>query len=85
MFRAGPLSEASGDPVVHKIPLANQFQVPVVIYDVKLPAKAQDYFTVSKGRGRGRGGVEHFMEPGRSETLMKGAELDIDGRGGIEH
>lgn len=48
VFRASPTSESPGEPVVHRIPLANQFQVPVVIYDVKLPSKAQDYFTVSE-------------------------------------
>ena len=44
LFRAG---HPPTEPVVHRIPLANQFEVPVVIYDVKLPSKAQEYFSVS--------------------------------------
>ena len=33
-------------PVTHQIPLANRFKVPVVLYDVKLPSKAQEFFNV---------------------------------------
>ena len=43
-FRVG---QPPFSPVTREIPLSNQFSVPVVLYDVKLPSKAQEYFNVS--------------------------------------
>ena len=44
VFRVG---QPPFTPVTREVPLSNQFNVPVVLYDVKLPSKALDYFTVS--------------------------------------
>ena len=44
LFRVG---QPPFSPVTREIPLSNQFGVPVVLYDVKLPSKAQEYFNVS--------------------------------------
>ena len=44
LFRVG---QPPFSPVVREIPLSNQFDVSVVLYDVKLPSKAQEYFSVS--------------------------------------
>ena len=44
LFRVG---QPPFSPIMREVPLTNQFDIPVVLYDVKLPFKAQEYFTVS--------------------------------------
>ena len=44
MFRVG---KPPFDPLIRNISLANQFSVPLVLYDIRLSSKAQEYFTVS--------------------------------------
>ena len=44
VFRVG---QPPFSPVMREIPLINQFDLPIVLYDVKLPSKAQEYFSVS--------------------------------------
>jgi hypothetical protein len=43
MFRVG---KPPFDPLIRNISLANQFSVPLVLYDIRLSSKAQEYFTV---------------------------------------
>lgn len=47
LFRVG---QPPFSPIMREIPLTNQFDIPVVLYDVRLPFKAQEYFTVSLNR-----------------------------------
>ena len=51
LFRVG---QPPFSPIMREIPLTNQFDLPVVLYDVKLPSKAQEYFTVSFDHIRSR-------------------------------
>ena len=44
MFRGG---KPPFEPLIRNISLANQFSVPLVLYDIRLSSKAQEYFTVS--------------------------------------
>ena len=44
MFRVGKPPFQS---LIRNISLANHFSVPLVLYDIRLSSKAQDYFTVS--------------------------------------
>ena len=43
MFKVG---KPPFKPVVRNMSLANQFQTPITLYDVRLPARVQDHFTV---------------------------------------
>ena len=43
LFRVG---KPPFHPVIRNFSLSNQFKVPVVLYDVRLPSKAQEYFHV---------------------------------------
>lgn len=44
MFRVG---RPPFQPLIRNISLANHFNVPLVLYDIRLSSKAQDYFSVS--------------------------------------
>lgn len=44
MFRVG---KPPFEPLIRNISLANHFNVPLVLYDIRLSSKAQEYFTVS--------------------------------------
>ena len=46
MFRVG---KPPFEPLIRNISLANRFSVPLVLYDIRLSSKAQEYFTVSRG------------------------------------
>ena len=46
LFRLG---RSPFEPITREISLSNQFDVPLVLYDIRIPTKAQDFFSVSGG------------------------------------